>query len=193
MLAKNDFDQELYKRILEAAKDQNIGPITFQRETLCELLHIPKNQPVKNKRASLYRVISDISAEQNISRKTIARNILRQSFGMPTDTVKKQIRIQKGDNRFQILSFLVTVDAATRYEIIEKSGVSDKSTIHILCHNPWFFEQFCSPGDKRAWWRITDAGRQAYFSMVKTVEGYNPQPQNIPEVMQKDLCTLVSR
>jgi hypothetical protein len=177
-----DPDQELYQKICEVAKAQNMHISTFQRGVLCHKFNIPDNT-ASVQWCMIEKVIMKIAAVKRQNRKIVVRNMFREYFGMPTKTDAVKMPLMQTHRCFEVLSFLVVVDAATKYEINLKMG---RNVSVSLTKNPWYFERFTKPYDRRIWWRVTEQGKNEYFAVMSEKVG------NIPNLTQKDLSTLVS-
>lgn len=79
---------------------------------------------------------------------------------------KKVLPLKQREKRFQVLGFLVTVDAATLQEIADQLKITKKNAEGILNHNSHYFESFRIPYENRYWWRVTEKGKQDYFAIA---------------------------
>ena len=173
-LLPNDCDKEVYRKICEAASSQNLPAPTLQREILCSIFNIPSHYSAETKNLLLHKVITEKSLEENTRIKQCIRNCFRKYFGLPVAQnrkydyePKKRTPLKQGEKRFQILSFLVTVNAATKTDIDRKIGMNARDTLRANLH---YFEQFQIPYDKHFWWRTTEQGRQDYLAIVGQIE-----------------------
>jgi len=171
LLASNDYDKELILKIHEKAKEQNVPVITFQRYLLCDIFNIPKDYDAETIYYLMYEMLHERGVEQNISKKQIVRNCFRDYFGMSIPRAKLQYEkkggpLQQREKRFQVLSFLVTVDAATMREIADQLKTTKKSAEGVVRFNSHYFVSSSIPHDKWRQWRVTEKGRQDYFAIV---------------------------
>jgi hypothetical protein len=171
ILALNDQDQELYQKIRETASQQNISASILQRNILCEIFNVPKDQTASTQYHLLHEIAYKQSIEQNIPVKSVIRSCFREYFDMPVRSKlqyeKKGWPLQKREKRFQVLSFLVIVDAATRQEIADQLKTTRKSVDGVLSFNSHYFESFRIPYDKQHRWRVTELGKKDYFDILK--------------------------
>ncbi len=177
ILAPNDQDQELSQKIHETASQQNISASILQRNILCEIFNVPKDQTASTQYHLLHEIAYKQSIEQNTPVKSIVRSHLRDYFDMPVRSKlqyeKKGWPLQKREKRFQVLGFLVTVDAATRQEIADQLKTTKKSVDGVLSFNSHYFESFRIPYDKQHRWKVTELGKKDYFAIVKKEQTVN--------------------
>ena len=173
-LLPSDPDKELYQKICEAAKEQNMLPRTFQRELLCRMLSVPQNHLAETQLLLIHKALTERCAAKKTEMKCVVRNYFRQYFGMPplsqrNQNLKKRwsLRLKQGQKRFQVLGFLLTVDAATELEIEEALGMYVGNVLRLNNH---YFECFRIPYLRQNWYRATKWGRQDYVAIAGEVE-----------------------
>lgn len=174
LLAPLDQDQELYQKISEAATEQNVPIITLQRNILCDIFNVPKDYNSNAIYHLLHEILYKLSLEQNIPLKSVIRSHFRDYFDMPARAKlqyeKKGWPLQQREKRFQVLSFLVTVDAATMQEIADQLNTTKKRIEGVVRFNSHYFVSSSIPHDKWRQWRATEKGRQDYFAIVNRAQ-----------------------
>lgn len=174
-LLPSDPDKELYQKICKAAKEQNMLPRTFQRELLCQILNVQQNHLAETQFLLIHQILAERCAAKKTEMKYVVRNCFRQYFGMPPSSQRNQnlkkrwsLRLKRNQKRFQVLGFLLTVDAATESEIEEVLGLREAK--NVLKLNGHYFECFRIPYLRQNWYRATKWGRQDYVAIAGDVE-----------------------